>query len=165
MMRVLHKSWGVKTELFKNDLCEVSILQLEAGQRCSWHRHRSKWNQFYVISGELVVKTEDGTTRIGTGKVFTTNPMQWHEFQTPGGPAVVQEVMYVRYEAEDIERTVKGGKLECQHDWEDQTQYSDKNYVSVCRLCGSIKAVPKVSLMSEVRKCGEDDYLPTSQRG
>jgi quercetin dioxygenase-like cupin family protein len=111
MMRVMHKSWGLKTELFKNDLCEVSVLQLNANQRCSWHRHRSKWNQFYVLEGSVTLKTEDGYTRVDKGQVFTTNPMQWHEFQTTDGPALIQEIMYVKYECEDIERLVQGGNL------------------------------------------------------
>lgn len=135
MMRVLHKSWGVKTELFKNDLCEVSILALDKGQRCSWHRHRSKWNQFYVLSGSITIKTEDGETRIGPGQVFTTNPLQWHEFRTPDGKALIQEIMYVRYECEDIERLIKGGPI-CRHDWTDVTKADDPEYVFHCGLCG-----------------------------
>jgi quercetin dioxygenase-like cupin family protein len=153
MMRVLHKSWGVKTELFKNDLCEVSVLQLNAGQRCSWHRHRSKWNQFYVIEGSLTIKTEDGETKVNQGQVFTTNPLQWHEFQTPDSQALVQEIMYVKYECEDIERRIKGGSLAvtviestvCDHDWEDMTQPGIGAHWSRCRKCAENKFVPKCS--------------------
>lgn len=109
------KSWGTKISLFQNDLCEVSMLHLNGGQRCSWHRHRAKWNQFYVIDGELEVVVEElgqrQTAKITRGQIFTTNPGQWHEFRTPSGPAVVQEIMYVRYEAGDIEREQVGGLL------------------------------------------------------
>lgn len=111
MMRVLHKSWGVKTELFKNDLCEVSILDLDANQRCSWHYHQYKWNQFYVIFGCIEIATEDGVSKVDKGHVFTTNPMQKHEFRTPYGKALVQEVMYVRYDCEDIIRESRGGPI------------------------------------------------------
>jgi mannose-6-phosphate isomerase-like protein (cupin superfamily) len=162
MMRVLHKSWGVKTELFKNDLCEVSVLSLNPGQRCSWHRHRSKWNQFYVLEGSIAIKTEDGETVVRKGQVFTTNPLQWHEFQTPDGPALVQEIMYVKYECEDIERTVKGGRLGesvCDHDWADVTELADEYYISHCPKCGEWKRTPKA------RKTHDLDYLPTSQIG
>jgi mannose-6-phosphate isomerase-like protein (cupin superfamily) len=111
MMQVMSKSWGIKTELFKNDLCEVSILNLNEGQRCSWHRHRSKWNQFYVLEGSIEVVTEDGSSKVLRGQIFTTNPLQWHEFRTPYGPALVQEIMYVKYESEDIDRETQGGPL------------------------------------------------------
>lgn len=107
-----HKSWGEKITVFKNDLCEVSILHLNGGQRCSWHRHRAKWNQFYVISGTIDIKTEIGYARVDTGQVFTTNPLQWHEFRTPYGNAIVQEIMYVFYESEDIEREEVGGSID-----------------------------------------------------
>lgn len=112
MMRREYKSWGVKTTLFRNDLCEVSLLDLNGGQRCSWHRHQAKWNQFYVVSGSLQIVTEEGTATVATGQIFTTNPTQWHEFRTPDGPALVQEIMYVRYDSEDIERKTKGGSIE-----------------------------------------------------
>lgn len=106
------KSWGEKVNLFQNNLCEVSILYLNEGQRCSWHRHRSKWNQFFVIDGSIEVKTEDGVAKVEKGQSFTTRPQQWHEFRTPDGPAVIQEIMYVQYEAEDIERETVGGAID-----------------------------------------------------
>jgi len=110
-MRVEAKSWGIKTSLFRNDLCEVSILRLNENQRCSWHRHKAKWNQFFVISGALEILTEDGSYRVDSGMIFTTNPEQLHEFRTPYGPATIQEIMYVRYEPGDIERLTKGGNI------------------------------------------------------
>jgi len=111
MMRCEHKSWGLKTTLFRNDLCEVSVLELREGERCSWHRHRAKWNQFYVIRGRMEVLTQEGRQVVDRGQIFTTNPGQWHEFQTPYGPVTVQEIMYVRYDPEDIERQTAGGKI------------------------------------------------------
>ncbi len=106
------KSWGEKINLFQNDLCEVSILYLNGGQRCSWHRHWAKWNQFFVIDGAIDVWTNDGHTKVMKGQSFTTQPRQWHEFRTPYGAAVIQEIMYVQYEAEDIERKTMGGPLD-----------------------------------------------------
>ncbi len=106
------KNWGIKTVLFINDLCEVSILELEAMKRCSWHSHRAKWNQFYVIVGSIQILTEDGDCRVDKGQIFTINPTQWHEFRTPYGKAVVQEIMYVRYEPEDINRKIIGGDID-----------------------------------------------------
>ncbi len=111
-MERTRKSWGIKNNLFQNDLCEVSILELEPNQRCSWHSHRAKSNQFYVISGTLFVKTVDGTTKVAPGQTFTTHPGEMHEFQTKFQPAVIQEVMYVCYDAEDIDREKLGGRLE-----------------------------------------------------
>lgn len=110
-MERTHKTWGSKTNTHKNDLCEISILDLSPNQRCSWHRHQQKFNQFYVIRGEVFIKTEWGTERVGEGQVFTTRPGEWHEFQTHSTPCLLQEVMYVQYSAEDIERQTLGGPL------------------------------------------------------
>jgi len=105
------KSWGEKVELFRNDLCEVSVLYLQPGQRCSWHSHKAKWNQFFVIDGQIEIRTEEGSALVTKHQSFTTNPGQWHEFRTPNGPAVVQEIMYVKYDPEDIDRANVGGPI------------------------------------------------------
>ena len=106
------KTWGEKKNIFQNDLCEVSVLDLVPNQRCSWHRHQTKFNTFYVIEGELFIKTEWGVAQLQAGQDFTTRPMEWHEFQTAKLPCKVIEVMYTQYDAEDIERETLGGSIE-----------------------------------------------------
>lgn len=110
-MERTHKSWGEKWNLFQNDLCEVSILYLMPNQRCSWHKHIAKKNQFFVIDGTLFVKTATGVAEVGRNQIFTTNPGEYHEFQTHDDPAVIQEIMYVQYDPEDIQREQVGGPL------------------------------------------------------
>lgn len=122
-MERTYKSWGEKWNIFQNDLCEVSILYLRPQQRCSWHRHQAKYNQFFVIAGELAVKMVDGIARLSKGQIFTTRPMEWHEFQTGDSRAVVQEIMYVCYDPEDIEREKIGGPLKAE-------------FVHTCPKCG-----------------------------
>jgi len=111
MMERTHGSWGGKLNLFRNDLNEVSILSLVPHQRCSWHRHASKYNLFYVLEGELFIKTDKGITQLGKGEFFTTVPNEMHEFQTATLPAEVIEIMYVRYDPNDIERETLGGAV------------------------------------------------------
>jgi quercetin dioxygenase-like cupin family protein len=110
-MERTHKTWGEKWNVFQNDLCEVSILYLKPQSRCSWHKHRAKYNQFFVIKGKLFIKTEDGVAEVGTNQVFTTKPGEAHEFQTHDDCAVIQEIMYVKYDPEDIQRETLGGPL------------------------------------------------------
>ncbi len=111
-MERTHKSWGEKENLFQNDLCEVSVLHLSSNQRCSWHKHQSKSNLFYVIEGEVFIKTEWGPALIQKGQTFTTRPGEMHEFQTVDKPSVLLEIMYVKYDPEDIERETLGGPIE-----------------------------------------------------
>lgn len=113
MMERTRKSWGEKWNIFENDLCEVSVLYLEKQQRCSWHRHASKFNDFFVVEGELYIKLQDGESKLTKGQVFTTVPGEYHEFRTYDKPAQVIEIMYVFYDPEDIERETVGGPLLC----------------------------------------------------
>ncbi len=105
------KSWGEKWNIFQNDLNEISILYLVPNQRCSWHSHQTKFNQFFVIEGELFIKTDWDIAKIEKGQIFTTRPGEKHEFQTHDKPATIIEVMYVQYDANDINREELGGPL------------------------------------------------------
>lgn len=110
-MERTRKSWGEKNNFFQNDTCEVSVLYLEPNQRCSWHRHEAKYNLFYVLDGKLVLKLEDGETEVLPGQIFTTIPGEFHEFQTRELDTICIEVMYVKYDAHDIIRTIVGGSI------------------------------------------------------
>ena len=110
-MERTHKTWGQKWNVFQNDLCEVSILYLQPNRRCSWHKHREKYNQFFVIEGQINIKHEYGIAHVGKGQIFTTRPGEMHEFQTLDTPAVVQEIMFVQYCPEDIQREELGGEI------------------------------------------------------
>lgn len=120
-MEITRKTWGLKFNIFKNDLCEMSYLQLEPNRRCSWHTHQTKSNLFFVIEGTIGVKlkynvngdgTESSVTKLEEHEFFTTKPNEWHEFQTYEEPAKLIEIMYVQYDPEDIIRENIGGPLE-----------------------------------------------------
>jgi len=111
-MERTYKTWGEKWNIFQNDLCEVSVLELKSYRRCSWHKHQTKFNQFFVLDGTLFIKVKDGIARIEKGQIFTTRPGEMHEFQTGAEGALVQEIMYVKYDPEDIERETLGGPID-----------------------------------------------------
>jgi mannose-6-phosphate isomerase-like protein (cupin superfamily) len=110
-MERTHKSWGEKWNLHINDLNEVSVLYLQPNQRCSWHKHQTKFNRFFVIQGSLYIKTESGVAEVKEHEIFTTRPGEMHEFQTHDSGAIVMEIMYVKYDPEDIQRETIGGNL------------------------------------------------------
>ena len=122
-MERTYKTWGQKWNIFQNDLNEVSYLDLQPNQRCSWHRHDTKSNLFFVIEGVLHVKTEWGTANVAEGEIFTTRPGDWHEFQTGDSGCRVIEVMFVKYDPEDIEREKVGGPI--------------KDKIGQCKNCGT----------------------------
>jgi len=85
---------------------------LNPAQRCSWHTHRTKYNLFFVVKGQIEIKHEWGCTHVGTGQIFTTNPGELHEFRTMADGAIVIEIMYVKYDHADIQREKLGGPIE-----------------------------------------------------
>lgn len=109
-MEAYHGSWGERIITFQWDAGLTTILYLLPHQRCSWHCHDRCFNQFYVISGKLGVRTDKGhTTELTARQVFTVEPDIYHEFETYDEGAVVQEIAFVRYDPSDIKRERLGG--------------------------------------------------------
>lgn len=113
MTETTHGTWGNRTRTFKWSGGIVTVLHLEPNKRCSWHYHNEAYNQFYVISGELGVKTDKGyTTVLKEGQSFTVEPRVYHEFQTYSKPTIIEEIAYVKYDIKDISREQLGGDLD-----------------------------------------------------
>jgi mannose-6-phosphate isomerase-like protein (cupin superfamily) len=112
-----HGTWGERVRLFQDENSLHTILTLKPNKRCSWHKHGHAYNMFYVISGELTIKTDIGPgvqrnyTTIGPGQSFTVKPGVMHEFQTKGYPTIMYEVAYVKYDTRDIFREQVGGDM------------------------------------------------------
>jgi mannose-6-phosphate isomerase-like protein (cupin superfamily) len=114
-METTHGTWGVRTRTFETNDTLVTILRLKPQKRCSWHSHKTAYNQFYVIEGKLGVKTDIGpddqrqVTVINPGQSFTVAPGVTHQFMTHELPTVIEEIAYVRYDSSDIHRKQLGG--------------------------------------------------------
>jgi mannose-6-phosphate isomerase-like protein (cupin superfamily) len=110
------KVWGERWLIRKDSTHAVSFLKLKARTRCSWHKHREKYNLFVVLWGKVGIRCEqiDGSvseTILTHGDSFTTKPGQAHEFVAYESSGMIEE-MYVEYSEEDIQRTDQGGKLQ-----------------------------------------------------
>ena len=116
-MDTQHGTWGVRTIVHENPFELHTILYLKPNKRCSWHKHDTAYNTFYVISGELTVKTDIGPngqrnyTTITQGQSFTVKPGVFHEFQTKDADTTVYEIAYVKYNVNDIHREQLGGDI------------------------------------------------------
>lgn len=117
-MDTQHGTWGVRTRLWTTPYELHTILYLKPKKRCSWHKHEHSYNMFYVISGELTIKTDIGPlgqrnfTTITQGQSFTVKPGIFHEFRTGEKETTVYEIAYVKYNTNDIHRQQLGGDLE-----------------------------------------------------
>ena len=116
-MDIQHGTWGERIRTYRTDNALVTILYLSPNKRCSWHSHKTCYNQFFCISGKLGIKTDVGpegqrqVTVIEAKQAFTVKPGVTHEFQTYDEPAIVEEVAYVKYDEADIHRLQLGGDI------------------------------------------------------
>ena len=112
-----HGTWGRRIVTRETPYSLTTILYLKPMKRCSWHSHKRAWNQFYVISGELEIKTDicpgiqRNYTTIKEGQSFTVGPGVMHEFRTKDKITVIEEIAYVKYDSTDIHRELIGGDM------------------------------------------------------
>jgi len=134
-MERTHGTWGERIVTWSDNISSVAILTLYPHKRCSWHKHSHAYNQFYVIEGELVVKTDIGPNNqrniaiVTKGQSFLVGPGVTHEFRTRDKHTIIEEIAYVKYDSTDIHREQLGGDIQdalVVHDG----GYSDSDVVS-----------------------------------
>lgn len=104
------KIWGERWLIRVDSTHAVSYLRVNKGMRCSWHKHQTKWNLFVVLSGQIGIKTEEGTMVLGPGETAQIRPGVAHEFYADTDSEIIEE-MFVTYDDEDIERFKPGGRI------------------------------------------------------
>jgi len=107
------KVWGETSCLFSKNNVEVHRISANKGGYCSRHSHRSKWNQFYVESGELRItiyragKQVDSTV-LTAGMSTSVAPSEIHQFEALKD-TIAYEIYWAELEAVDIDRLDVGG--------------------------------------------------------
>lgn len=104
------KVWGERWVVRRDTTHDSSILRVNKGYRCSWHRHAAKWNLFCVIAGRVGIKTEEGEMVLTAGETANVAPGVWHEFRAYEDSIIFEEA-FVVYNEGDIDRKNAGGKL------------------------------------------------------
>lgn len=82
------KCWGWVKHVFHSHSAAISVLDVEAGTRCSRHYHRQRVNQFTVISGQIVVQEFNfddpdnlvKETMVGSGQSYAVPVKVVHRF-------------------------------------------------------------------------------------
>lgn len=79
------KVWGITEPLMLSPGMHMHRITFEAGGVCSEHYHQSRYNLFYVISGELLVRIWDGdriTEQVLRAHEFlSVEPLVRHQFE------------------------------------------------------------------------------------
>lgn len=110
------KVWGCTHLVFSNCNSEVQYMKCKAGNQCSKHCHKHKYNMFYVISGEIEIHTWKNDyplcdkTVLGPGERTTIKPGEYHQFVV-NEDAEVLEVYWVELTLGDIDRQSCGGPV------------------------------------------------------
>ena len=81
----IEKPWGYEVIWAKADRYVGKILHIEPGQVLSLQYHNKKDESIYVLSGEIILRTQQGDTvterRVRAGEAFHVPPKQIHQFE------------------------------------------------------------------------------------
>lgn len=107
------KLWGTTKLVTANKVCELHHILIKAGGYCSIHKHQTKSNGFYVLSGRLLVRVWKPSgavdeTRLKEGDYMVVNPGLKHQFEAISDCEAL-ELYWAEYSADDIERDSIGG--------------------------------------------------------
>ncbi len=113
------KIWGTTSVLFDKNNVEIDRIFVKKGGYCSKHKHKHKYNMFYVESGLLEVtiyrqdanKTIKDVTLLPGGGSTYVEPELYHKFYAKED-TVAYEFYWIELSAEDIQRDVVGGIIE-----------------------------------------------------
>ena len=106
------KVWGLTEAITMGGPIEFHRIEPLAGGVCSKHRHRSKWNGFYVESGRLLIRRWDDTgsaaeTILNAGQSAKVPPGVFHQFECLES-GVAFELYWSELMPIDIDRETEG---------------------------------------------------------
>jgi len=119
-MQVSGKVWGSTIAVEQNGFAEMHHASIKKGMRCSRHCHSFKWNGFYVISGELLVRVWQPSglvdeTILGPGDYTKVAPGIEHRFECLKDCELI-ELYWPEMNHADIVRADAGGVVEAPTD-------------------------------------------------
>ena len=97
------KKWGSFHQFATNEICTVKLLEIKKGESISYQFHRYRSEQWYVISGRILV-TKGTETSILIPNTFTTIPVgEKHKLEALED-SIVLEISRGHFDEEDIVR-------------------------------------------------------------
>lgn len=107
------KIWGQTELLEANGVLEFHRIHIHQGGVCSKHRHRHKWNGFFVERGALLIRVWKNNydlvdeTVIRDGQYTKIAPGEYHQFEALKD-TVAFELYWAEFNHDDIERQDAG---------------------------------------------------------
>lgn len=115
---IIGKVWGTTQLLLRTPFIEIHLLKIKPYAKCSVHRHRTKWNAFFVQAGVLTIETKKNDynltdlVKISANEMTMVKPMEYHRFSTDKASVIAIEIYYPDELSEDIERLDCGSVIE-----------------------------------------------------
>ncbi len=111
------KIWGQTELIHANGVLEFHRIEFKAGYKCSEHKHKFKWNGFFVESGTMLVRVWQDAEQSGLvdetilhkGDYMTVKPGKYHQFEGVDD-GVAFELYWAEFNHDDIERRTVGTK-------------------------------------------------------
>ena len=113
MSNIAGKVWGQTECIEANSSCEFHRIDIKKGGTCSKHKHKHKYNGFYVVSGKLLVRVWKNSydlvdeTIIGPGDYCAVAPGKYHQFEALAD-TLAFELYWATLFHDDIERESVG---------------------------------------------------------
>ena len=112
------KIWGTTTDLLKSPAVEIHFIEIKPRTFCSLHKHQTKYNAFYLISGKLKIERwKNGydlvdSTLLYPGDFTVVPPGEYHKFSSLDECSTGLEIYWSELDHEDIVRKSSGGMEE-----------------------------------------------------
>ena len=107
------KIWGQTELIHANGVLEFHRIEFKKNVACSKHKHRFKWNGFFVESGKMIIRVwqEDqgllDETILEAGDFTMVKPGKFHQFEGVED-GVAFELYWAEFNHNDIERDSVG---------------------------------------------------------
>jgi mannose-6-phosphate isomerase-like protein (cupin superfamily) len=107
------KVWGNTELLEANGVLEFHRINVKEGGVCSKHKHKYKWNGFFVERGALLIRVWKNNydlideTIIRDGEYTKIAPGEYHQFEALKD-TVAFELYWAEFDHDDIERETAG---------------------------------------------------------
>lgn len=107
------KVWGVTELLEANGVLEFHRIEIRKGGVCSKHKHKHKWNGFFVEKGRLLIRTWKNNydlvdeTILSDGQYTRVMPGEYHQFEALED-VIAFEIYWAKFDHDDIERETVG---------------------------------------------------------
>jgi mannose-6-phosphate isomerase-like protein (cupin superfamily) len=116
MGSIAGKIWGQTELIHANGVLEFHRIEYKKNVACSKHKHKYKWNGFFVESGKMMVKVWQNDydlvdeTILNAGDFMRVKPGVFHQF-IGIEDGVAFELYWAEFDHNDIERETVGQKV------------------------------------------------------